>query len=142
VIWGDKDPYVSPEIAPRQREAFPHAAVHMIENSGHWPFVDEEQKVVGLMRPFFERELSQRIALSVTPRRVVRGARTVFRVRALAGAQPVAGATVRIRVRRAVTGSDGRANVVVTPGRLGRLGVSARKPPLLKGTTAVSVRSR
>lgn len=147
VIWGDSDPYVPADIAPRQRQAFPRAAVHLIENSGHWPFVDEEQRVVELMRGFLGGRVRERagaqLRVAVAPRTARRGARTVFRVTAtLRGNQPVAGAVVRIGTRRAVTGSDGRAVLALGPGRRGLLGVSARKPGLRKGVAAVRVVSR
>jgi pimeloyl-ACP methyl ester carboxylesterase/2-polyprenyl-6-methoxyphenol hydroxylase-like FAD-dependent oxidoreductase len=39
VLWGRHDPYLPVAHAERQREAFPHAEVRLLD-SGHWPFVD------------------------------------------------------------------------------------------------------
>ena len=45
VLWGRHDPYLPATLAPRQRDAFPHAEVHVLERSGHWPFVDDPATV-------------------------------------------------------------------------------------------------
>jgi len=50
VLWGLHDPYVSPRLAARQREAFPAARVVLLPDSGHWPFADDPGRV--------ERELT------------------------------------------------------------------------------------
>lgn len=49
VIWGERDPYVPTTLAERQREAFPSAKVHVLEQSGHWPFVDSSERVEDLL---------------------------------------------------------------------------------------------
>lgn len=55
VIWGRYDPYLGAEFATRQREVFPDAEVHVLEDSGHWPFVDNPQAVQDLVLPFLRR---------------------------------------------------------------------------------------
>jgi pimeloyl-ACP methyl ester carboxylesterase/2-polyprenyl-6-methoxyphenol hydroxylase-like FAD-dependent oxidoreductase len=40
VLWGRHDPYLGVEEAERQRAAFPSADVQVLDDSGHWPFVD------------------------------------------------------------------------------------------------------
>ena len=40
VLWGRHDPYLGAEEAERQRAAFPSADVRVLDDSGHWPFVD------------------------------------------------------------------------------------------------------
>jgi len=49
VIWGKQDPYLPAALAERQREAFPDAEVHVLEDSGHWPFVDRAERVEELL---------------------------------------------------------------------------------------------
>jgi len=49
VIWGERDPYVPAALAERQRQAFPSAEVHVLEQSGHWPFVDRSERVEELL---------------------------------------------------------------------------------------------
>jgi pimeloyl-ACP methyl ester carboxylesterase len=51
VIWGRHDPYLRLKQAEREREAFPHAEMLVLDNAGHWPFVDQPEAVAdGLAR--------------------------------------------------------------------------------------------
>jgi pimeloyl-ACP methyl ester carboxylesterase len=52
VIWGERDPYLPSHYAARQRDAFPHADVHVIEGSGHWPHIDNPAVVEPLVAGF------------------------------------------------------------------------------------------
>ncbi len=49
VIWGEHDVYLPSEFAPRQRDAFPSADVHVLPASGHWPFADAPETVERLL---------------------------------------------------------------------------------------------
>ncbi len=49
VIWGEHDPYLPAALAERQRQAFPSAEVHVLPESGHWPFVDQGERCEGLL---------------------------------------------------------------------------------------------
>jgi pimeloyl-ACP methyl ester carboxylesterase len=55
VIWGKHDAYLSAEYAPRQRDAFPSAEVHVLAASGHWPFADAPDTVERLLLEFLAR---------------------------------------------------------------------------------------
>lgn len=57
VVWGRCDPYLPPELAGRQREVFPDAAIVMLERSGHWPFVDDAPRVGDSVIAFLRRAL-------------------------------------------------------------------------------------
>jgi pimeloyl-ACP methyl ester carboxylesterase len=52
VIWGRHDPYLAVQYAERQREVFAGAQVHVLEDSGHWPFADNPEAVQALVLPF------------------------------------------------------------------------------------------
>ncbi|HTU15307.1 MAG TPA: alpha/beta hydrolase [Solirubrobacterales bacterium] len=52
VIWGAQDPYLGVEYAERQKEAFPSARVHVLPESGHWPFIDDPAAVSRLLVEF------------------------------------------------------------------------------------------
>ena len=52
VIWGARDPYIDVAYAERQRETFPSATVNVLEQSGHWPFADDPERVSTLLLPF------------------------------------------------------------------------------------------
>lgn len=52
VIWGVHDPYVPALFAERNREALPRATVHLIQNAGHWPFIDQPDEVAAILLPF------------------------------------------------------------------------------------------
>ncbi len=58
VIWGENDPYLPADLAERQLEAFPGAEVHVLERSGHWPFVDRAERVEELLLDFIEPSLA------------------------------------------------------------------------------------
>ncbi|MEZ5100263.1 MAG: alpha/beta hydrolase [Thermoleophilia bacterium] len=55
VLWGAHDPYIGAAWAARQRDAFPRAEVHVLDGCGHWPFVDEPERVAGLLGSFLAR---------------------------------------------------------------------------------------
>nr|MDQ3933292.1 alpha/beta hydrolase [Actinomycetota bacterium] len=58
VIWGEQDPYIPPEQAERQREAFPDARVEIFPDSGHWPFIDNAERTRDLVVPFLRPSLT------------------------------------------------------------------------------------
>jgi pimeloyl-ACP methyl ester carboxylesterase len=49
VLWGQSDPYLPAALAERQRQAFPSADVHVLQESGHWPFVDQSERTEELL---------------------------------------------------------------------------------------------
>lgn len=55
VVWGKADPYVPWKFAAQQRDYFPSAEIHYLDDSGHWPFVDNEPACSALFLPFLER---------------------------------------------------------------------------------------
>ncbi len=59
VVWGAEDAYVPVTFAQRQREAFPHAEIHVLPGLGHWPFVDDAHQVNSLVVPFLRRQLGR-----------------------------------------------------------------------------------
>ena len=147
VIWGDRDPFLPQHNAALQREGFPSADVHVFENSGHWPFVDEEDRTVELMSDFLHENVREqagkRIRLTIRPRTLRAGRMTRLRVRttlADAPSQPVAGAVVKVGRRRAVTGAAGRARIRVRAQRPGRVRITAGKRPLSPAKRSVQVR--
>ena len=52
VIWGKHDRYLPLWLAERQRDAFPNARLVVLEQSGHFPFVDDPQAVDDVLLPF------------------------------------------------------------------------------------------
>jgi pimeloyl-ACP methyl ester carboxylesterase len=60
VIWGKGDSYLPSSYAERQREAFPSAEVHVLADSGHWPFADAPEMVEGLLVGFLAKVASTR----------------------------------------------------------------------------------
>jgi pimeloyl-ACP methyl ester carboxylesterase len=57
VVWGAHDPYISVEIAERQRQVFPRAEIKILHGSGHWPFADDPGAVAQAVLPFLRRQL-------------------------------------------------------------------------------------
>ena len=58
VLWGAHDAYLPVAYAERQREVFPRAEVHVLEESGHWLFADAPSETAGLVVPFLRRMLN------------------------------------------------------------------------------------
>ena len=55
VVWGKRDPYVDWHYAAEQRETFPRAELVYLEDSGHWPFIDNPAAVAAALVPFLRR---------------------------------------------------------------------------------------
>jgi len=55
VLWGRHDPYLPAALADRQRDAFPHADIRVLQRSGHWAFVDDPQTVTAAIKQFLAR---------------------------------------------------------------------------------------
>ena len=145
VIWGRNDPYLPVEMAERQREAFPAAQVHVFDDSGHWPFVDNPERTRDLVIPFLRcvpTGKRDRIRLSVAPRQARAGRRTRFAfrttVRRDGATRPVCGAAIRFGGRKAVSDGQGRAALRLTP-QAGRRTATATKHGLRRGAAAVRI---
>jgi pimeloyl-ACP methyl ester carboxylesterase len=59
VIWGQRDPYIPASQADNQKNSFPAAEVHVLPNTGHWPFVDEPTVTRSLLVSFLRRAVPQ-----------------------------------------------------------------------------------
>lgn len=57
VIWADSDPYVPVKHAEAHSDYF-DADVHILPDCGHWPMIDEPQRVSELLLPFLRRQVS------------------------------------------------------------------------------------
>jgi pimeloyl-ACP methyl ester carboxylesterase len=55
VVWGAKDPYIPVEQADLQLRTFPSAELHVLDDSGHWPFIDNPERTRELVVPFLRR---------------------------------------------------------------------------------------
>jgi pimeloyl-ACP methyl ester carboxylesterase len=147
IIWGRHDPHLPPSMADRQRELFPAASIHIFEQSGHWPFVDDAPRTASLVVPFVRclpTGKRDRIRLAVAPRRprARRPVRLRFRatVRRDGRSRPVCRATVRFARRKATTDGEGRARMNLRSIRTGRHRARATMTGLRRGTATVTVR--
>lgn len=52
VVWGAHDAYLPAAYARHQRAAFPSAEIHVLADSGHWPFADAPAEVRRLLLDF------------------------------------------------------------------------------------------
>jgi len=68
VLWGRRDPYLPAALAERQRDAFPHADVHVLERSGHWPFIDDHDTVAAATDAFLDQHAGTRTDPDPPPR--------------------------------------------------------------------------
>jgi pimeloyl-ACP methyl ester carboxylesterase len=51
VLWGDGDPFLPVSFAERQKDYF-DAQVHVLPRCGHWPMIDEPERVRELVAGF------------------------------------------------------------------------------------------
>jgi pimeloyl-ACP methyl ester carboxylesterase len=58
VIWGEDDSYVPKKYAPLQAQYF-RAEIHTLPNAGHWPMVDEPERVREWVIPFLQKQLGR-----------------------------------------------------------------------------------
>ncbi len=54
-VWGRHDPYLPVAYAERQRETFPRAEVVVLDESGHWPMLDDPVALEQAVLPFLAR---------------------------------------------------------------------------------------
>jgi pimeloyl-ACP methyl ester carboxylesterase len=57
VLWGAHDPAVPASQAARQRESFPSAEVVVLDESGHWPYLDDPERSAKAILPFLREQL-------------------------------------------------------------------------------------
>jgi pimeloyl-ACP methyl ester carboxylesterase len=58
VIWGAGDPYLPVRYAGQQSQWF-EAEVHVLDRAGHWPMIDEPERVRELVVDFLRRQLAK-----------------------------------------------------------------------------------
>jgi pimeloyl-ACP methyl ester carboxylesterase len=61
VLWGDSDKYLPVSYAELQRNYF-DAQVHVLPRVGHWPMIDEPQRVRELIVPFLRSRIGTGVA--------------------------------------------------------------------------------
>lgn len=66
VIWGQRDIFLPHRDALRQRDLFPDAQVHLLPDSGHFPYADNPQAVAALLLPFLRRQRAAAGSHSIT----------------------------------------------------------------------------
>ncbi len=57
VIWGKRDLFLPYRYAFTQREVFPEAQIHLLGDSGHFPYADNPEVVSDLLLPFLRTQL-------------------------------------------------------------------------------------
>lgn len=57
VVWGTGDAYLPWQQAERQRESFPSARVELLDGLGHWPFLEDPDRVREVVIPFLREQL-------------------------------------------------------------------------------------
>ena len=132
VIWGDRDPFIPPDQAEKQRQAFPHARIVHFPNSGHWVHIDTAARVRSLYVAFLRPRLALKRPLRVQPG----NRRMLVRVN-VKGILPAHGVTVRLR-------RHGRKVAVTRPATVTRTRVLTMilHKPLRPGRYVLRVRGR
>jgi pimeloyl-ACP methyl ester carboxylesterase len=58
VIWGDGDKYLPVRYAALQKEYF-DAQIHVLPGAGHWPMIDEPERVRDWVLPFLRAQVGR-----------------------------------------------------------------------------------
>jgi pimeloyl-ACP methyl ester carboxylesterase len=58
IIWGRADPYIPVRYAEMQRGYFSKAQIAVLDDSGHWPFADNPEKVAATAVPFLQKAIA------------------------------------------------------------------------------------
>ncbi|HSK91861.1 MAG TPA: alpha/beta hydrolase [Euzebyales bacterium] len=58
VVWGARDPYVPVRYAGRQHDTFPRAEIVILDDSGHWPMIDDPVGVEVPVLAFLRRQVT------------------------------------------------------------------------------------
>jgi pimeloyl-ACP methyl ester carboxylesterase len=58
VVFGGEDPYIPARMAEVQKQIFPRADVHVLDRCGHWPFIDDVERVAAVVVPFLTRQVN------------------------------------------------------------------------------------
>jgi pimeloyl-ACP methyl ester carboxylesterase len=63
VVWGQRDPFIPARFAEGHRRAFPSAEFVFLDESGHWPQLDDPEGVAAAVLPFLQRQIGSRHTL-------------------------------------------------------------------------------
>jgi pimeloyl-ACP methyl ester carboxylesterase len=58
IVWGRKDPHLAERRVEELLQAFPSAQVELLEESGHFPFADDPERVAATVLGFLRRQLA------------------------------------------------------------------------------------
>lgn len=58
VVWGARDPYIPAKYAKMQRDFFAVERVACLEDSGHWPMIDNPDAVAEVVVPFLREQVA------------------------------------------------------------------------------------
>lgn len=62
VLWGTRDPYVPVRFANAQRKFFDVKKVTLLEDSGHWPMIDNPAATRDAIVPFLRGQIERAAA--------------------------------------------------------------------------------
>jgi pimeloyl-ACP methyl ester carboxylesterase len=133
VIWGDRDPFIPPDQAEKQRQAFPHARIVHVPDGGHWIHIDHARLVRSLYVKFLRPRLSIKRPMGVQPG----NRRMLVRVK-VKGPLPAYGVVGRLRRHGRLVGKSGRP----TPVDRTRVLTLRLSKPLRAGRYVLRVRGR
>jgi pimeloyl-ACP methyl ester carboxylesterase len=57
LVWGETDPFGSPEVGRRAAEVIPGAELHVVPG-GHAPWLRQAERIAELVAPFLRRHAS------------------------------------------------------------------------------------
>lgn len=68
VVFGADDVYIPVEQAQRQRRVFPRARIEILPGVGHWAWLEQPDRVAGLVVPFLRERVGASVQKSIETR--------------------------------------------------------------------------
>lgn len=68
VVFGDADVYIPAAQTQRQRRPFPRVRIEMLPGVGHWAWLEQPDRVAGIVLPFLRERLGQDVQHSTNAR--------------------------------------------------------------------------
>lgn len=59
IVWGDRDAYISNDQAEQQRRVFRDAQVRSVPGAGHWPWLEQPDRVAGYLTAFLRMQMAK-----------------------------------------------------------------------------------
>jgi pimeloyl-ACP methyl ester carboxylesterase len=67
IIWGSEDPYFPPKTPEHLHDDIQGSSLHVLASTGHWPFEERPEQVIGLVTSFLQAQGTGAIKIQPPP---------------------------------------------------------------------------